>query len=193
MSKTFTLETLKIRMGDADLAPLDLHQRIQRALRALVLDGDLDPGVKLPATRALAQSLGVARDTVENAYVQLQRDGFIARRKGSGSYVSETIGTELRGSARRRALSRERRPASAQSIAPAAGLSRRGRAIFDSGGVADQQSVRPSPRGCPRPAAFRSRSGSACSGRYCGTTAAMCCCMATRKAPSPCAARSPPT
>ncbi|MCV6821468.1 winged helix-turn-helix domain-containing protein, partial [Achromobacter ruhlandii] len=109
MSKTFALETLKIRMGDADLAPLDLHLRIQRALRALVLDGDLDPGVKLPATRALAQSLGVARDTVENAYVQLQRDGFIARRKGSGSYVSETIGAELRGSARRRAPQRERR------------------------------------------------------------------------------------
>lgn len=154
MSKTFTLETLKIRMGDADLAPLDLHQRIQRALRALVLDGDLDPGVKLPATRALAQSLGVARDTVENAYVQLQRDGFIARRKGSGSYVSETIGTELRGSARRRALSRERRPASAQSIAPAAGLSRRGRAIFDSGGVADQQSVQAFATGLPETRSF---------------------------------------
>ncbi|MGB3817097.1 GntR family transcriptional regulator, partial [Achromobacter pulmonis] len=97
MSKTFALETLKIRMADADLRALDLHLRIQRALGALILDGGLAAGVKLPATRALAQSLGVARDTVENAYVQLQRDGFIARRKGSGSYVSESIGAELRG------------------------------------------------------------------------------------------------
>lgn len=153
MSKTFALETLKIRMGDADLAPLDLHLRIQRALRALVLDGDLDPGVKLPATRALAQLLGVARDTVENAYVQLQRDGFIARRKGSGSYVSETIGAELRGSARRRAPQRERR-ATAQPAAPAAGLSRRGRAIFDSGGVADQQTIQAFATGLPETRTF---------------------------------------
>ncbi|WP_343720068.1 GntR family transcriptional regulator, partial [Achromobacter dolens] len=153
MSKTFALETLKIRMGDADLAPLDLHLRIQRALRALVLDGDLDPGVKLPATRALAQLLGVARDTVENAYVQLQRDGFIARRKGSGSYVSETIGTELRGSARRRAPQRERR-ATAQPSAPAAGLSRRGRAIFDSGGVTDQQTIQAFATGLPETRTF---------------------------------------
>ena len=154
MSKTFALETLKIRMGDADLAPLDLHLRIQRALRALVLDGDLDPGVVLPATRALAQSLGVARDTVENAYVQLQRDGFIARRKGSGSYVSETIGTELRGSARRRPSLRERRPEAPQPAAPAAGLSRRGRAIFDSGGVADQQTIQAFATGLPETRTF---------------------------------------
>lgn len=58
MTRAFELETLKIRMNDADLQPLDLHQRIQRALRALILDGALDPGVKLPATRAMATSLG---------------------------------------------------------------------------------------------------------------------------------------
>ncbi|MPT29160.1 MAG: hypothetical protein E2602_20170, partial [Achromobacter sp.] len=41
MSKTFALETLKIRMADADLRALDLHLRIQRALGALILDGGL--------------------------------------------------------------------------------------------------------------------------------------------------------
>lgn len=102
MSKAFELETLKIRMADADFQRLDLHLRIQRALGALILDGALGAGVKLPASRTLAQSLGVARDTVENAYVQLHRDGFIARRKGSGSYVSATIGAELRGAGGRR-------------------------------------------------------------------------------------------
>lgn len=107
MTKTFELETLKIRMNDVEFQPLDLHQRIQRALRTLILDGALDPGVKLPATRALAKSLGIGRDTVENAYVQLHRDGFIMRRGGSGSYVSEKIGTELRGAARKRMLLRE--------------------------------------------------------------------------------------
>ena len=50
MGKTFELETLKIRLNDVEFQPLDLHQRIQRALRSLILDGALDPGLKLPAT-----------------------------------------------------------------------------------------------------------------------------------------------
>lgn len=145
MAKTFELETLKMRLNDADFQRLDLHQRIQRALRALILDAALGPGVKLPATRVLAKSLGVARDTVENAYVQLHRDGYIVRREGSGSYVSDSVGTQLRGAARRRA-----RPDPAGGIeAPGAGLSRRGRMILDSGGVADQQAVKAFATGLP--------------------------------------------
>lgn len=83
MSKTFELETLRIRMNDAEFQLLDLHQRVQRAMRELILDGALPPGLKLPATRSLAESLGIARDTVENAYMQLHRDGFIVRQQGS--------------------------------------------------------------------------------------------------------------
>jgi GntR family transcriptional regulator/MocR family aminotransferase len=45
---------------------------------------------------------------VENAYVQLHRDGFIVRREGSGSYVCEAIGTELRGASRRRQAKRSK-------------------------------------------------------------------------------------
>ena len=85
MSKTFELETLRIRMNDAEFQLLDLHQRVQRAMRELILDGALPPGLKLPATRSLAESLGIARDTVENAYMQLHRDGCIVRQQGSGS------------------------------------------------------------------------------------------------------------
>lgn len=146
MTKTFELETLKIRMNDVEFQPLDLHQRIQRALRTLILDGALDPGVKLPATRALAKSLGIGRDTVENAYVQLHRDGFIMRRGGSGSYVSEKIGTELRGAARKRMLLREDKRAVS---VPGSGLSQRGRIIFESGGVADQQAIKAFATGLP--------------------------------------------
>ena len=46
---------------------MPLHARIQRAIRQLILDGALDAGHALPASRALAQSLGVSRDTVEAA------------------------------------------------------------------------------------------------------------------------------
>jgi len=147
---TFELETLKMRLHSAALQSLDLHQRIQRALRALILEAALAPGVKLPASRALAQSLGVARDTVENAYVQLHRDGFIVRRGGSGSYVSPTLGTPLRGAAHRPQVA-------APLPGPAGqGLSRRGQAIFDSGGVADQQSIRAFATGLPETRVFPS-------------------------------------
>lgn len=151
MAKTFELETLKIRLNDESLQPLDLHQRIQRALRALILEGALDPGLKLPATRNLAKSLGIARDTVENAYVQLQRDGFIVRREGSGSYVCETLGTQLRGAERRRI----RTPGIARDeVASGAGLSQRGRMIFNSGGVTDQQVIKAFATGLPETRSF---------------------------------------
>lgn len=152
--KTFELDTLKMRMGDAEFQRLDLHQRIQRALRALILDGALGAGVKLPATRGLALSLGVARDTVENAYVQLHRDGYIVRREGSGSYVSHTVGAVLQGAAGRRMP--PRRVAGAQTPAALAGsgLSQRGKKIHDSGGVADYQAVKAFATGLPETRTF---------------------------------------
>ncbi len=151
MAQTFELDTLKMRLRDAGLQSLDLHQRIQRALRALALEGVLAPGLKLPATRALAQSLGVARDTVESAYEQLHRDGFIVRRRGSGSYVSQTLGARLHGAAAGRAR------ASAPGAPPpgtGAGLSRRGRAVLASGGVADQQVASAFATGLPETRTF---------------------------------------
>jgi GntR family transcriptional regulator/MocR family aminotransferase len=151
MAKTFELETLKMRLDDVQLQGLGLHQRIQRALRALILDGALAAGLKLPATRVLAKSLGIARDTVENAYVQLQRDGFIARREGSGSYVCEALGTELRGGSGRRIKAQ----AGKSSLAPlGTGLSQRGRMILDSGGVNDQQVIKAFATGLPETRSF---------------------------------------
>jgi len=151
MTTSFELDTLKIRLNEAELQPLDLHQRIQRALRALILDGVLGSGVKLPATRALSKSLGIARDTVENAYLQLHRDGFIVRRAGSGSYVSKTIGSELRGAAHRHA----KRQLRTGTVLEQEGLSRRGRKILDSGGVVDSRIIKPFATGLPETLAFQ--------------------------------------
>jgi len=146
MEKTFALDTLKIRLNEAELQPLDLHLRIQRALRTLILDGALAPGAKLPATRALSRSLGVARDTVENAYVQLHRDGFIVRQAGSGSYVSEAVGVELRGVIHRRGKRQTQTGATSEQ---GLGLSRRGRMLLDSGGIADARIIKAFATGLP--------------------------------------------
>ena len=64
MAHSFQLDTLKIRLAAAELAPLELRVRVQRALRELILAGELPPGCRLPATRTLASSLGLSRDTV---------------------------------------------------------------------------------------------------------------------------------
>ncbi|MEV4620350.1 PLP-dependent aminotransferase family protein [Asanoa sp. NPDC049573] len=61
---------------------------IERALRAAVRSGRLAPGSRLPATRTLAASLGVARGTVAAAYDQLVAEGYLTARTGSGTTVA---------------------------------------------------------------------------------------------------------
>ncbi len=68
-----------------------LYQQIQDHLREYILSGQLLPGTRLPATRKLAQDLGVSRITVQNAYADLESEGLISSREGSGSYVMPPI------------------------------------------------------------------------------------------------------
>lgn len=126
-------------------AAMPLHARIQRAIRQLIIDGALGPGKPLPASRALAKSLGVSRDTIEAAYARLHAEGFIDRRVGSGSFVAEmtefTPGHRL---SQRDALLRHQAP----------NLSKRGNAMFRSGGVHDTLSPRPFSPGVPETRTF---------------------------------------
>jgi GntR family transcriptional regulator / MocR family aminotransferase len=48
---------------------------LERALRSAVQAGRLAPGIRLPSSRTLAQDLGVARNTVVEAYGQLVAEG----------------------------------------------------------------------------------------------------------------------
>lgn len=124
---------------------MPLHARIQRAIRQLILAGTLGPGKPLPASRALAGSLGVSRDTVEAAYAQLHAEGFIDRRVGSGSFVAEaTEFSPARRTSQRGALSSSQAPK----------LSKRGSAVFQSGGVRELLSPRPFAHGVPETRSF---------------------------------------
>ena len=51
-----------------DLAGPRLREGLERALRDAVRSGRLRPGTRLPSSRSLAQDLGVARNTVAEAY-----------------------------------------------------------------------------------------------------------------------------
>ena len=144
MFKHAQLETVKAWIGDPTHAALSLHVRIQRAVRQLILDGVLDVGRQLPASRVLANSLGVSRGTVELAYSQLHAEGFIETRVGSGSFVSEQVRRLPGRGGERRSVSH---PATAR-------LSQRGNAMLKGGGVRDFLKPRPFAPGLPETCNF---------------------------------------
>ncbi|KFL26579.1 GntR family transcriptional regulator [Devosia sp. 17-2-E-8] len=145
MFKHSQLESVKAWLAHPAHAAMPLHARIQRAIRQLILDGAIGPGKALPASRALAASLGVSRDTVESAYAQLHAEGFIERRVGSGSFVAEM--TEFATGHRR-----SKRDALMRNQAP--NLSKRGDATFRSGGVREILMPRPFAPGVPDTRSF---------------------------------------
>ncbi|MBJ2153092.1 MULTISPECIES: PLP-dependent aminotransferase family protein [Paracoccaceae] len=145
MFKHSQLESVKAWLAHPAHSAMPLHARIQRAIRQLILDGAIGPGKALPASRALAASLGVSRDTIESAYAQLHAEGFIERRVGSGSFVAEM--TEFAPGHRR-----SKRDALMRNQAP--NLSKRGDATFRSGGVREILMPRPFAPGVPDTRSF---------------------------------------
>ena len=67
-----------------------LYQQIENFLRENIRSGGLAADTRLPATRQLAEELGVSRITVKNAYAALESDGLIGTREGSGTFVMAT-------------------------------------------------------------------------------------------------------
>jgi GntR family transcriptional regulator/MocR family aminotransferase len=60
-------------------------------LRAAILEGRLQPGLRLPSTRALADTCGVSRNTATAAYDLLLSEGYLVARQGAGTYVANTL------------------------------------------------------------------------------------------------------
>ena len=63
---------------------------LEAALREAVQTGRLAPGTRLPSSRTLAADLGIARNTVAEAYAQLGAEGWLTARQGSGTRVAST-------------------------------------------------------------------------------------------------------
>ena len=57
-------------------------------LKAMIMSGELQTGDTIPSMRALAKSIHVSVITVQKAYEDLQRDGFIETTVGRGSFVA---------------------------------------------------------------------------------------------------------
>ncbi|MEV3968950.1 PLP-dependent aminotransferase family protein [Streptomyces sp. NPDC050698] len=65
-----------------------LRRGLTDALREAVRSGRLAPGTRLPSSRALATDLGIARNTVADAYADLVAEGWLTARQGSGTRVA---------------------------------------------------------------------------------------------------------
>ncbi|HEU4491050.1 MAG TPA: PLP-dependent aminotransferase family protein [Jiangellales bacterium] len=72
----------------------DLRQQVAEQLRAALRAGTFVPGSRLPSSRALAGHLGVARATVVAALAELEGEGWVESRHGSGTYVGPGVHLE---------------------------------------------------------------------------------------------------
>jgi GntR family transcriptional regulator/MocR family aminotransferase len=105
-----------------------LAHQIRAHFEALILDGRLGAGVKLPATRELAQQLGVNRATVALAYEELVASGLARAHVGQGTFVATHDGSP---NGRRPAGGEAPRPAPRAPIDWSALLSRSARVSVD--------------------------------------------------------------
>ncbi|MFE5486412.1 PLP-dependent aminotransferase family protein [Streptomyces sp. NPDC056527] len=95
----------------AEVLGVDLHLELTgagsrravliRALREAVRSGRLAAGTRLPPYRSLAADLGVARNTVADAYAELVAEGWLSSRQGSGTRVAERVAAPKPEGARR--------------------------------------------------------------------------------------------
>ncbi len=68
-------------------SPVPTYEQLRVQLRALIESGVLAPDVRLPAIRQLAGDLGLAPNTVQRAYRELEADGLIEARGRHGTVV----------------------------------------------------------------------------------------------------------
>ena len=65
-----------------------LFRQVYAAISSSIVDGRLRAGARLPASRELAERLGLSRTVVVAAYEQLLAEGYATGRIGSGTYVA---------------------------------------------------------------------------------------------------------
>ena len=77
-----------ISIDPHDATPI--YAQLERALRAAIATGRMQPGDQLPTVRQLAVDLRVNANTVARVYAELERAGVIETRRGVGSFISAT-------------------------------------------------------------------------------------------------------
>ncbi|ASS66029.1 MULTISPECIES: FadR/GntR family transcriptional regulator [unclassified Paenibacillus] len=68
-----------------------VYEDVIEQLKTLILEGNLAPGDFLPTERELAQSFGISRGTLREAFRILEREGLIEARPGGGRFLSKSL------------------------------------------------------------------------------------------------------
>lgn len=66
-------------------------EQIKAQIRGLIATNELPAGARLPSVRQLARDLGVAAGTVAKAYQDLEAQGLLTSRRGSGTRVADGV------------------------------------------------------------------------------------------------------
>lgn len=91
-------------------SPLDptskepIYRQIYWRFRGAITDGALTPGERIPAARALAKELGLARGTIDTAYSLLTAEGYIQARGQAGTVVAPGINVRAPSSTAQRTV-----------------------------------------------------------------------------------------
>ncbi|WP_035798933.1 MocR-like pyridoxine biosynthesis transcription factor PdxR [Kitasatospora mediocidica] len=80
---------LHLDLSERRARGLGLRAALEDALREAAAGASLTPGTRLPSSRMLAADLGIARNTVAEAYAQLAAEGWLTSRQGSGTTVAD--------------------------------------------------------------------------------------------------------
>src|SRR5579859_8040440 len=74
--------------------PRAIYQQIADGIKELIAQGVLKEGAGLPPVRQLAADLGVNLNTIATAYRELQKEGLIAVKHGSGAVIASSTSAE---------------------------------------------------------------------------------------------------
>lgn len=66
-----------------------IYEQVVEKLADLMLRGVLEQNSQLPSVRSLATELSINPNTIQRAYTELERQGYIYSVKGRGSFVAE--------------------------------------------------------------------------------------------------------
>ncbi len=80
-------------------SPTPLYAQIAGRLKVAVSAGELRPGESLPSVRQLAARLRLNPATIAQAYRELESEGFVEMRQGSGTFIKD-VATERRAQER---------------------------------------------------------------------------------------------
>ncbi len=66
-----------------------IYEQIIDRFQTLIINGALEPNMQLPSVRSLAIELAINANTIQRAYSELERDGYIYSVKGRGNFVRD--------------------------------------------------------------------------------------------------------